>query len=384
MSYRHILIALLCLLVFPLLAHDAETDELSLPASPLAILDDTALQDLNIYSTQIKELSFQLVNTGDKEVVIRDVRSGCVCLELKNPPTNLTLAPKKTCVVEVSLLGENLPTGWFRRAVIVQARGYAPMSVVFTGMTRPAFYYEPAQVIALDNFLGTVPWKRTFTIRSLLLGGKISLRPPRESELLVTRLSQIEPGVFQLEVSPRNVPMPKGAFKEIFSMDLEGEGLAGKVEVAVTGVVVDYKFEVEATRFAVQDDSQSLTETFPFVTKIIPGRHTSTRHEAYHRSKSLSSILFPANTVTVLPVAEVEEVMAVGLQRQENWAKLLPDFTVKVSDETLKPVLSPSANAVFVAVPIPANYFDKVQKKITLEYYFRGKLFGTSVLFRSK
>jgi len=388
MSHRRILFFLLCLSALSLVALEsdnaAEVDDLSLPASPLAVLGDTALQDLNVYSTQVKELSFQLVNTGDKEVLLREVRSGCGCLVLKNPPTNLKLAPKQACVVEVSLYGNNLSNGWFKRAVIAETRGYAPLSVLFTGMVRPAFYFEPAQVIALDNFLGVVPWKRTFTIRSLLPAGKITMRPPKESELLETHLSQSEPGVFHLEVSPRKVPMPQGAFKEFFRMELEGEGLAGVVEVAITGVVVDYKFEVEATQFAVQSDRQSVTEPFAFVTKIIPGQYKSTRHEAYHRKKSLTAVLFPAKTVTVLPVATVEEAIPAGLQRQENWAKLLPDFTVKVSDETLKPTLSPSANAMFVAVPIPANYFDRNQKKITLEYYFREKLFGTSVLFRSK
>ncbi|MBQ6470884.1 MAG: DUF1573 domain-containing protein [Victivallales bacterium] len=365
-------------------AEESEADELSLPASPLAVLNASSLLDVNIYSTQIKELSFQLTNAGEKEVLVREIRSGCMCIQLKNPPANFTLAPKQTCTVELSFYGRNLPIGSFRRAVVVQAKGYAPLSVIFTGMTRPAFYYEPAQVIALDNFLGTVPWKRTFTIRSLLPDDKIKLNPPKESGLLQTKLSQAEPGVFQLEVAPKNVPMPRGPFKEIFRLALEKDGFSGEVEVAVTGVVVDYLFEVEATQFALQSDRQPISEPFLFVTKVIPGKHKSTRHEAYHRKKSLSTALFPMNTVTVLPVAALEETVPVGLQRKENWTALLPDFSVKVSDGTLKPALSPSDNAMFVTVPIPANYFDQVQKKIALEYYFRGKLFGTSLLFRSK
>jgi len=73
---------------------------------------------------QTAEVLLQCTNTGDAPVVIWQVQSSCYCVVSKKPTQ--AIAPGDSAYIQVSIQSEGLPTGPFRRHLLVISDAFPP------------------------------------------------------------------------------------------------------------------------------------------------------------------------------------------------------------------------------------------------------------------
>ena len=359
-----------------------DDDDLEMPQSPLVIENAEELKKLSVFAIQKLEFFVKLKNTGKAPVEIRTIRTNCNCLELNTKVNGLTIDPNETLPISIFLLGRHLQPGRFYRYILLDNKGYMVQRIELEGYQKPMFVYEPSQHLDFGLFVGNVPWKRSITIRSLVPGVELSL-PPLPKDMKENpwniQLTKQADSLYVFEVSPNFLPMKQGKFQMNMPLHVKGEGVEGTIAVGFMGGVRGQRFLAERKEFQILASKEDLSQELIWLNRIIPvpesERHSSTYYQA-KRSSSASKI-FTQQPVTYWPVT-LEENRAGGYFEKSTWEKLLPDFAVKCSDETLKATLRPQVHSVEVEVVFPKNYFKPdAPKQVKMEYLFQGKPFAT-------
>lgn len=181
--------------------------------SPIIAVDGKDIQLGRVYFGDIRVLWVKLKNTGDKPVKLQSIDASCSCTNVDGIPGGRIFAPGEEWKMAVRLDSARLPLGKFTREVILNANGYAPYRIYFSGENRELCKILPfgSKIRIAGSNDPSASWKEVVQIDGAdsEWQGKVVLVPRerKESDYLQANATRLPDGKWQVEISPRR-PLP--------------------------------------------------------------------------------------------------------------------------------------------------------------------------------
>ena len=194
---------------------------------PLAIKEKNASAIGTLQEYGRKPVLFTLKNISDKTIKITHVESTCPCLELAAPIQDKTLAPQAELPVHFTVNATHLGYGPFDRVLMVAVEGFPVVKMGVLGEVLQSIDYDPSVCIDLGAFYGDVPFKRTYRLKSRFEHDDLKLLKPQDNPLFNITVKKTAPKTFEIEVTPKKLPLPVQRLREKFVIPVEGGALNG-------------------------------------------------------------------------------------------------------------------------------------------------------------
>ncbi len=270
------------------------------PAFPLSVSESGSLNAGTLYSLNAKYFPFKITNVSDKDVTFNGLRMNCNCMTVAKEPRGAVIKPGESIEAAVNIDPNKLKHGTKKldRFFWIDAEGYdKSLRVPVYGTIVQSVKIAPAEVIDVQQFAGLdIPWSRTFTITNanpevknedFILDSPVGTR-------FNTEFKKIEPGKYQLTVSPK-LPMKNGEIFEIFAMQIKGAGDEAVVRVGITGEPKGYQLRAFGRAFPYRDKLRNGEEQimeFPLAFVAPNGKSKKKKK----RSWIMTTVTMPAAT----------------------------------------------------------------------------------------
>lgn len=170
----------------------------------------------NVLSTEVRHVTFKVVNKTDKPIKIAQVRATCACTVPKEPPAD-PVPPGGSVELSIELTGAKLTQGPFDRSVTIVLGG-APVPFLtfqFEGKMVEPIVIRPGRQIRLPP--AKTPdeaWETKVQITgNFPKGQQLRLDQPVAGERLLAELKETAPSAYELTVRPK-LPQPMGQYSE--------------------------------------------------------------------------------------------------------------------------------------------------------------------------
>ncbi len=324
------------------------------PDFPLISVGGEECLKLELYDMETRELKVSLKNITKAPVIIKAIIPGCPCLTLKSQIENVTVEPNALFPVDFTINAKKLKSGPFDRFFYVEIDGQeTPARLPVKGEIKELLKFSPNKVIQLGTFIGDVPWTRTFTIESTLAPDKITIKPPQNQQVFNVEVQKESPTVFKVIVSPKGTLKAK-KIKEIIQLPVEGVPNYGPAELGISGTVTGWVLALEKDSIILAKNNINHEEPMVVEAKIIlksdkTGKNTR-RHKANTEKNDNPSI-------SVLPVADIEEKKARPLSSPETWKPIMNDISIEWMPDNVKLEKIPSDGGIVLKFTLPAGFF---------------------------
>lgn len=214
-------------------------------------LDPAGVVDLgNVLSTEVRHVTFKVVNKTDKPIKVTQVRATCACTVPKEPPADPVL-PGASVELSLDLTGAKLPQGPFARSVTI-VLGSAPVPFLtfqFKGNMVEPIVVRPGRQIRLPP--AKTPddaWETKVHITANLpKGQQLRLDKPVAGERLLAEMKETAPSAYELTVRPK-LPQAMGQYieeitipvlepKDFAPLIIRGAGQVGPVLSVAGGTI---------------------------------------------------------------------------------------------------------------------------------------------------
>ena len=116
---------------------------------------------------------------------------------------------------------------------------WAKMGVL--GEVQQSIDYDPSICIDLGAFYGDVPFKRTYRLKSRFEHDDLKLLQPQDNPLFNLSVKKTAPKTFEIEVTPKKLPLPTQRLREKFIIPVTGVDKFGPVAIAMKGYIIARK-----------------------------------------------------------------------------------------------------------------------------------------------
>ena len=314
---------------------------------PLAIKEKNASAIGTLQEYGRKPVLFTLKNISDKTIKVNHVESTCPCLELAAPIQDKTPAPQAELPVHFTVNATHLGYGPFDRVLMVAVEGFPVVKMGVLGEVLQSIDYDPSVCIDLGAFYGDVPFKRTYRLKSRFEHDDLKLLKPQDNPLFNITVKKTAPKTFEIEVTPKKLPLPVQRLREKFVIPVEGIKDFGPVAIAMKGFIVPRKFMFKnrsvILKKAELEDGKPVTVTAEAVVFPI--------EKQYRQLKEAKPKL-----VTKQPVS-VEESQLRNLEDVKTWQELMKDFTPGFLPEGVTAEMVPFDKGIRFNIVFPAGFF---------------------------
>ena len=314
---------------------------------PLAIKEKNASAVGTLQEYEHKPVLFTLKNISDKTIKITHVESTCPCLELAAPIQDKTLAPQAELPVHFTINTTHLGYGRFDRVLMVAVDGFPVVKMGVLGEVQQSIDYDPSVCIDLGAFYGDVPFKRTYRLKSRFEHDDLKLLQPQDNPLFNFTVKKTAPKTFEIEVTPKKLPLPVQRLREIFTIPVTGVSNFGPVAIAMKGYVVTRKLmftqrSIFLKKAELEDDKPVSITAEAVVFPI---------EKQYRQTKEAKPKL-----VTKQPVS-VEESQLRNLEQLKTWEELAKDVTTGFLPENVTVEKVPFEKGIRFNIVFPPGFF---------------------------
>ena len=314
---------------------------------PLAIKEKNASAVGTLQEYEHKPVLFTLKNISDKTIKITHVESTCPCLELAAPIQDKTLAPQAELPVHFTINTTHLGYGRFDRVLMVAVDGFPVVKMGVLGEVQQSIDYDPSVCIDLGAFYGDVPFKRTYRLKSRFEHDDLKLLQPQDNPLFNFTVKKTAPKTFEIEVTPKKLPLPAQRLREKFVIPATGVDKFGPVVIAMKGYIVARKLmfaqrSVILKKAELEDDKPVSITAEAVVFPI---------EKQYRQTKEAKPKL-----VTKQPVS-VEESQLRNLEQLKTWEELAKDVTTGFLPENVTVEKVPFEKGIRFNIVFPPGFF---------------------------
>ena len=339
---------------------------------PLAIKEKNASAVGSLQEYEQKAVLFTLKNISDKPIKINHVESTCPCLELAAPIQDKTLAPQAELPVHFTVNAAHLGYGSFDRVLMVAVEGFPVVKMGVLGEVFQSIDYDPSICIDLGAFYGDVPFKRTYRLKSRFEHDDLKLLQPQDNPLFNFAVKKTAPKTFEIEVTPKKLPLPVQRLREKFVIPVEGVKNFGPVAIAMKGFIVPRKFMFKNRSVVLKKaelaDDKPVTITAEAIVFPI--------EKQYRQLKEIKPKL-----VTKQPVS-VEEAQLRNLEELKTWQELMKDFTPGFLPEGVTAEMIPFEKGIRFNIIFQPGFF-ATRKSFTFSpTYGKSRVGALQVLVR--
>ena len=314
---------------------------------PLAIKEKNASAIGTLQEYEHKPVLFTLKNISDKTIKITHVESTCPCLELAAPIQDKTLAPQAELPVHFTVNATHLGYGPFDRVLMVAVEGFPVVKMGVLGEVQQSIDYDPSVCIDLGAFYGDVPFKRTYRLKSRFEHDDLKLLQPQDNPLFNLSVKKIAPKTFEIEVTPKKLPLPTQRLREKFIIPVTGVDKFGPVAIAMKGYIIARKLMFTQRSIILKkaelEDDKPVTITAEAIVFPI--------EKQYRQTKEAKPKL-----VTKQPVS-VEESQLRNLEQLKTWEELAKDVTPGFLPENVTVEKVPFEKGIRFNIVFPAGFF---------------------------
>ncbi len=314
---------------------------------PLIIKEKNASAIGTLQEYEHKPVLFTLKNISDKPIKINHIESTCPCLELAAPIQDKTLEPQAELPVHFTVNATHLGYGRFDRVLMVAVEGFPVVKMGVLGEVAQSIDYDPSVCIDLGAFYGDVPFKRTYRLKSRFEHDDLKLLQPKDNPLFNFAVKKTAPKTFEIEVTPKKLPLPVQRLREKFVIPVEGMKNFGPIAIAMKGFIVPRKFMFSSRSVVLKKvdlpEDKPVTVTAEVVVFPI--------EKQYRQMKEAKPQL-----VTKQPVS-VEEAQLRNLEELKTWQELAKDFTPGFLPEGVTAEMIPFEKGIRFNVVIPPGFF---------------------------
>ena len=337
---------------------------------PLVSVDAEASLQLKLFDLETRQLKVSLKNVSKKPVTIKTIKRGCPCLALTSPIDNAVIEPGALLPVEFTINAKKLTPGKFDRFFFVDVDGYEyPARLPVRGEITEPFKFTPNKVIQLGDFIGDVPWTRTFTIESTLEPDKVAIKPPENHQFLNIEVKKESPTVFKVVVSPKGKLAPR-KLKEEIQLPVEGIPDYGPIIVGIKGLATGWALAVENNSFVFPKNKINHEETIVVEAKLILRSEKNEKASKPQRRGHTMENPF----IAVESVADNEEKAAHPLSSPETWKPLLKEIYIDYLPDTVKLDKIPSDGGIVLKFTLPPGFFKSSVPYLHLPVKYKGDI----------
>ena len=339
---------------------------------PLIIKEKNASAIGKLQEYEHKPVLFTLRNISDKTIKINHIESTCPCLELPAPIQDKTLAPREELPVHFTVNATHLGYGYFDRVLMVAVEGFPVVKMGVLGEVAQSIDYDPSVCIDLGAFYGDVPFKRTYRLKSRFEHDDLKLLQPKDNPLFNFTVKKTAPKTFEIEVTPKKLPLPVQRLREKFIIPVEGVKDFGPVAIAMKGYIVPRKFMFSSRSVVLKKadlpEDKPVTVTAEVVVFPI--------EKQYRQTKEAKPQL-----VTKQPVS-VEEAQLRNLEELKTWQELAKDFTTGFLPEGVTAEKIPFEKGIRFNIVIPPGFFTNRKAFAFSPTYGKSRVGALQILAR--
>jgi len=170
----------------------------------------------NVFSSEVRELKFAVVNKTDKPIRIAGIRATCSCTVPK-APSKEPVPPGGRAELSLQFIGAKVKEGPFERTAVVALEDAPVPSVLFEfkgTLVEPVSVVPGREVRLPAAKTPDDTWESKVQIRGHLPNEqRLVLVNPPAGERLITDLKETAPSAYELTVTPK-LPQAKGVFTE--------------------------------------------------------------------------------------------------------------------------------------------------------------------------
>ena len=314
---------------------------------PLAIKEKNASSIGTLQEYEHKPVLFTLKNISDKTIKIMHVESTCPCLELAAPIQDKTLAPQAELPVHFTVNATHLAYGRFDRVLMVAVEGFPVVKMGVLGKVQQSIDYDPSVCIDLGAFYGDVPFKRTYRLKSRFEHDDLKLLQPQDNPLFSFSVKKTAPKTFEIDVTPKKLPLPAQRLREKFIIPVTGVNNFGPIAIAMKGYIVARKMMFTQRAIILKkadlEDDKPVSITAEAVVFPI--------EKQYRQTKEAKPKL-----VTKQPVS-VEESQLRNLEQLKTWEEFAKDVTPGFLPENVTVEKVPFEKGIRFNITFPAGFF---------------------------